>query len=915
MAAKGRAKRGFKNIASHLFEAWPNGLLGLNEQYSIVACNPAAEQLLGWQEHELLEKNLHQLFCSTAIDYRHSEGNCPVNALLNAGEDQESIEVWWIDKSGVFINLDVRQIRLTHELGVKYLLDIKDCSSKQFSDAAIKRMALFAELNPSPIAELNEDCFIEFANPAMTELMVRFGFNEDGRPAVFPQALERIVADCLASGQTQSHIEMQCESWHFIWNFHPVTTNRQRIVQAYGLDITKQKEIEQQLEIAKLEAERANEAKGMFLANMSHELRTPLNAIIGFSGLVLKTRLDEKQYNFLKKIQISSNALLEIINDILDFSKIEAGKLHLEQTTFNLYSELDLLCDMFAERSADKNIELVIHADMDMPREMIGDPLRLKQVLINLLSNAIKFTSQGQVTLHVTVEDWQENSLGLVFSVRDTGIGIPEDKIGFLFSAFNQLDQSTTRKFGGTGLGLSISNNLVQMMGGKLSVESDLGRGSRFFFRIDLPCGSVPDRYEIAERRARNANFKVLVVEDNSVAAASMQETLEFYGFNVDISEQGRGAATKVAKALMLGNPYSVLILGGSEKTITTLENLKSEVTGTDRKQLKTLLMCPLNQEALVQVCAKFGVTSVIEKPYKQTVLVRSVEKALGTFRQDEFADEAGWVEAMENAGPTHHVLVVDDNQFNQELAVELLIEQNISSKVANNGMEAIEMLNAEAFDAVLMDVQMPVLDGVEATRRLRADARFKHLPIIAMTAAAMKTDVDRCFEVGMSDYITKPVVADTMIKVLRKWLQSGSVLARATVVERAVPEEPAKPKAKDLPDELPGIQIKKSISNLGGKKELFVRLLTMFIDNFGDSATRLREAIQLQQWSEAERLAHSVKGSAGSLAASDLAEAAKHLELAFREKNGDYDHLVVEFDKHLHVVLDSVEQLKSLQQ
>jgi len=910
MAAKGRTKRGFKHISAHLFEAWPNGLLGLNEHFNIVACNPAAEQLLGWQEHELLEKNLHQLFCSTAIDYRHSADNCPVNNLLSASEDQESIEVWWIDKKGVFVNLDVRQIKLTHELGVRYLLDIKDCSSKQFSEAAIKRMALFAELNPSPIAELNEDCFIEFANPAMTELMVRFGFNEDGRPTVFPEQMERIVAQCLASGQTQSHIEVQCEGWHFIWNFHPVMTHRQSIVQVYGLDITRQKEIEQQLAVAKFEAERANEAKGMFLANMSHELRTPLNAIIGFSGLVLKTRLDEKQYNFLKKIQISSNALLEIINDILDFSKIEAGKLHLEQTTFNLYNELELLCDMFAERSADKGIELVVHADLDMPREMIGDPLRLKQVLINLLSNAIKFTAQGQVSLHVSVEDSQENAIDLLFSVRDTGIGIPEEKIGFLFSAFNQLDQSTTRKFGGTGLGLSISNNLVQMMGGKLSVESELGEGSRFFFRISLPCGAVPDRYEIAERRARNEHFHVLVVDDNAAVAASMQDTLEFYGFQVDVSAQGRPAATKVAKALMLGNPYSVMIIGGSDTTVSTLEALKTEVSGFERKQLKMLLLCPLNQEALVQSCAKYGVTQTLEKPYKQTVLVKSIEKMLGTFRQDEAFDDAGWLDSPADGGPTHHVLVVDDNQFNQELAVELLSEQKISSKVANNGLEAIEMLESEAFDAVLMDVQMPVLDGIEATRRLRAELRFKHLPIIAMTAAAMKTDVDRCFEVGMSDYITKPVVADTMLKIVRKWLQSGSVLTREG--ERPAVVAPVKPKTKELPDELPGIQIKKSISNLGGKKELFSRLLTMFIDNFGDSSLRLREAIRLEQWSEAERLAHSVKGSAGSLAASDLAEAAKHLELAFREKQGDYDQLVGEFDRHLHVVLGSVEQLRN---
>ena len=271
MATKGRAKKGFKNIASHLFEAWPNGLIGLNEQLSVIACNPAAEQLLGWKEHELLEKNLHQLFCSTAIDYRHSEDKCPISALLMDQETQDSIEAWWIDKRGVFINLDVRNIKLTHDLGVKYLLDIKDCSSKQFSEAAINRLALFAELNPGPIAELNEDCFIEFANPAMTELMVRFGFDDDGRPAVFPPELESVVSKCLASGTNQSHIEVQCGDWNFIWNFHPVTANSQRIVQAYGLDITKQKEIEQQLAIAKNEAERANEAKGMFLANMSHE--------------------------------------------------------------------------------------------------------------------------------------------------------------------------------------------------------------------------------------------------------------------------------------------------------------------------------------------------------------------------------------------------------------------------------------------------------------------------------------------------------------------------------------------------------------------------------------------------------------------------------------------------------------------
>lgn len=913
MATTGRAKKGFKNIASHLFEAWPNGLIGLNEHLSVIACNPAAEQLLGWKEHELLEKNLHQLFCSTAIDYRHSEDKCPISSLLKDQETQESIEAWWIDKRGVFINLDVRNIKLTHDLGVQYLLDIKDCSSKQFSEAAINRLALFAELNPGPIAELNEDSFIEFANPAMTELMVRFGFDDDGRPAVFPANLDSVISKCLASGTTQSHIEVQCGDWNFIWNFHPVTTNSQRIVQAYGLDITKQKEIEQQLAIAKNEAERANEAKGMFLANMSHELRTPLNAIIGFSGLVLKTRLDEKQHNFLKKIKISSNALLEIINDILDFSKIEAGKLHLEQTTFNLYDELDLLCDMFAERAADKNIELIVHADMDMPREMIGDPLRLKQVLINLLSNAIKFTAHGQVTLHASVDSWGANSIGLLFSVRDTGIGIPEDKIGLLFSAFNQLDQSTTRKFGGTGLGLSISNNLVQMMGGRLSVESEFNEGSRFFFRIDLPCGSVPDRHDIAERRARNERHKVLIVEDNQVAAGAIQETLEFYGFNTEITEHGRVAAGKIAKSIALGNPYAVMILGGSGNSISTLEYLKSEVLGSDRKQLQILLLCPINQEALAQACAKFGVKTVVEKPFKQTRLVNCVEKAVGSFKQDTAIDDTDWLDDLENAAPVHHVLVVDDNQFNQELAVELLGDQNISSKVAGNGLEAITMLNHEYFDAVLMDVQMPVLDGIEATRRLREDQRFKHLPIIAMTAAAMKTDVDRCFEVGMSDYITKPVVADTMLKTLRKWLQNTTGSGYKKTTSRADTLDQVR-KPKELPDELPGIQVKKSVSNLGGKKELFVKLLSMFIDNFGDSSERLRDAIHAEQWSEAERLAHSVKGSAGSLAALDLAEAAKQLELAFRDKQGDYENLVVEFERQLHVVLGSVQQLQSMQ-
>jgi PAS domain S-box-containing protein len=629
------------------------------------------------------------------------------------------------------------------------------------------------------------------------------------------------------------------------------------------------------LETARKRAEEATRAKSEFLANISHEIRTPMNAMVGMTELALATRITREQREYLNAIQGSADALLTLVNDLLDFSKIEARKLQLDRVAFNLRDALEDTMRVLAPRADQKGLELVCHIHPETPATVVGDPLRLRQIVVNLVGNAIKFTEHGEVVLRVQAEPRGNGDVQLRFSVADTGIGIPPEKQAVIFEAFSQADSSTTRRYGGTGLGLAISAQLVELMGGRISVESEPGRGSTFHFTARFEV-QQPGIGELPARWRTLSDLPVLIVDDNATNRRILEEVITNWHMRPVAVEDGASALATLKKSVRADQPFAVVLLDGHMPDMDGFA--VAERISQDRRYagVKLVMLTSAGQPEDVARCRRLGISAYLTKPIKQSELFDVIVSAIGQ-PVGERPHTPQRPKRLQHGQRSLQVLVAEDNQVNQLVATRILEKLGHRVTVVSNGREALAAAQAGKFDLIAMDVQMPELDGLDATGAIRAweKSAGTHIPIIAMTAHAMKGDRERCLAAGMDGYTSKPI----RIKELEQAI--AQLVSPSKPAERSSPEETQE-------DGVGVVDRVALLAGVDGNRRLLRELVRLFL---ADCPLRLRGIKQAVRRRDAEALrieAHTLKGSVGNFAAKEALAAAQRLEIMGRD--GDLD-------------------------
>ena len=649
-------------------------------------------------------------------------------------------------------------------------------------------------------------------------------------------------------------------------------------------NITHRMETEEALVQARRVAESAMQVKADFLANMSHEIRTPMNAIYGMCHLMQKTELDPRQRDYLNKIQRSGEHLLGVINDILDFSKIEGGKLALEQIEFDVGSVLDNVANLIGDKASQKGLELVFDIPADAPQVLLGDPLRLGQILVNFGNNAVKFTERGEIKIGILVKERSATEALLRFAVSDTGIGMASEQMERMFQSFEQADASITRKYGGTGLGLAICKRLAELMGGSVGVESVQGSGSTFWLSVRMRVGSRRPLQPMPDHPVHDV--RLLVVDDNAVARQSMAELLRQMRFDADTAGSGASALAMVRQAHEQGNPYAMVLVDWQMPDMDGIETIRRVRAMTLSKAPAVAIATAHGREEVIHQAQAEGIDTVLIKPVSASLLFDSIQQALGgDAKPPTHANQAQHAPLSLDGISGARILLAEDNTINQQVAVEILMQAGLQVDVADNGEIAWAMVQAQSYDLVLMDMQMPVLDGLEATRLIRSHAQFDTLPIVAMTANVMQSDRERCTAAGMNAFVAKPIEPDHLLSTLAQWIAPRALAKRASALPASQGVVQQESMNGTLPERIEGLDMVSGLRRVRGKEQRYLSLLRSFCEAEAEAGMRIQSALQSGRIEEAERIAHTVKGMAGQIGAENLQDAAHALEQALRTR------------------------------